>query len=438
MSGAEENWVGFDDVSYEDWYGESVYNMVWAGVIPASNGKFYPNAPAAKQDMLLFLFNFAHMNKEPAASYKGVPYTDVDTESVYYKPICWAYEAGILCDYEGQKLSPGGQFTKEEFCTVIMRYLSAFGIKPKAVGSTKMFEDSLKISDSAKSFVFASGLAGFINGDDEGKFHPKACVTRAEMAKVFCKMFISSRIKVKDGDKLVDTSSGAYDGYYDEYKKKLNPHKAYVEKGNAVSLSYFDDAVFVGDSVSMSLQLYCAARKALGKASFLCAGSLSPLNAHWPVSDESVHPIYKGKKLTVEDAVAATGARKVYIMLGVNSLALGFDNCVSDMVSLINKILEKSPEATIIIQSVTPMTKDSPIKKSTLNNDVIRRYNAKLLELANDNGWYYVNVSEAVKDSEGNLKKKYCSDPDSMGIHFTFEADKAWVDYLLTHAPQID
>ncbi len=436
-SGAEEVWAGFKDVSYEDWYGESVYNMVWAGVIPASNGNFYPNAPAARQDLLLFLYNFAHMNREPAASCKAVPYTDVDKESAYYKSICWAYASGILCDYKDKKLSPGGQFTKEEFCTVIMRYLSAFGIKPKAVGSAEMFEDSLKISDSAKSFVLASRLAGFINGDEGGKFHPKSSVTRAEMAKVFSKMFISSRIKVKEGDRLVDTSAGAYDWCYDDYEKKMNPHKAYVEKGKAVSSSYFNDAVFVGDSVSMSLQLYSASKKSLGKASFVCAASLSPYNAHWEVSSGSKHPVFKGKKQKVEDAVAASGARKVYIMLGINSLGMGVDRCVSDLTKLIDKILAKSPKATIILQSVTPMTKDSPIKKSTLNNDIIRQYNAKLLELANDNGWYYVNVSEAFKDSEGNLKKSYCSDPSAMGIHFTFEADKVWVDYLITHAPQI-
>ena len=122
-------------------------------------------------------------------------------------------------------------------------------------------------------------------------------------------------------------------------------------------------------------------------------------------------------------------------MLGVNSLAFGFDECVDEMVLLIEKIEEKSPDAEIIIQSVTPMTKTSPIKTSKLNNEVIAQYNGRLLDIAGKRRWYYVDVAKAVSDEENYLRDDYCSDPKSMGIHFNFEADKAWIEYLKTHVP---
>ena len=81
------------------------------------------------------------------------------------------------------------------------------------------------------------------------------------------------------------------------------------------------------------------------------------------------------------------------------------------------------------------MTKDSPITRSTLNNQVIGNYNQKLYDMAKENGWYYVNVAEAMSDEEGYLKPEYCSDPATMGIHFNYTADKVWIDYLRTHIP---
>ena len=43
------------------------------------------------------------------------------------------------------------------------------------------------------------------------------------------------------------------------------------------------------------------------------------------------------------------------------------------------------------------------------------------------------HVALLLKDDEGNLKREYCSDPDNMGVHFTDEGCKVWIDYLRTH-----
>ena len=83
------------------------------------------------------------------------------------------------------------------------------------------------------------------------------------------------------------------------------------------------------------------------------------------------------------------------------------------------------------------MTKKSPIYAKNLNNDIIYSYNEKLLALAQQNGWYFVNVAECVSDKDKYLKEDFCSDPREMGIHFNYEADEVWVDYLRTHVPNI-
>lgn len=213
-----------------------------------------------------------------------------------------------------------------------------------------------------------------------------------------------------------------------------------LPKNAAVSGSWFDDAVFVGDSVSLKLTMYESSVDRLGKAKFLTAGSLSATNALWNVSDKSVHPKYKGKKQKVEDSISQmSDVKKVYIMLGMNDInAVGPKNGIKNFEKLCNNILKKSPDVQIYVQSVTPLikgSKSSVPKEGKLNNKTIYEYNKMLASLAQKRGWYFVNVSEVMYDEEGYLKKDYCGDPTSMGLHFTNAGCKAWIDYLLTHTP---
>ena len=207
-----------------------------------------------------------------------------------------------------------------------------------------------------------------------------------------------------------------------------------------VDASYFDDAVFIGDSVSLKLQYYVRDKRKseegfLGKAQFLTAGSFSYINALTSVTEESVHPSYQGTKMLLENAVAACGAKKLYIMLGMNDIAGGnYDNTLRNLSLVISRILEKAPDVTFYFESVTPRMADSQTRK--LNNEIIRTYNQKLQEYCEENGYYYVDVYSVLCDEEGNLPSRFCSDPVStggMGIHFTNEACAVWIDYLYTH-----
>ena len=206
--------------------------------------------------------------------------------------------------------------------------------------------------------------------------------------------------------------------------------------------SYFDDAVFIGDSVSLKLERYTTQQRSsnpgfFGKAQFLTAGSMGSGNALEAPSSDSIHPLYNGQKMALADSVKASGAKKVYIMLGMNDLApYGVDGAVENMQKLITTILEKTPDAKIYIQSATPLVKAKNISTHKLNNTNMAAYNEKLAALCAEQGYYFVDVASVVSDSEGNLIQSYCSDPDNMGIHFTDEGCQVWVDYLYTHTAQ--
>ncbi len=212
--------------------------------------------------------------------------------------------------------------------------------------------------------------------------------------------------------------------------------------GERVEDSYFDDAVFIGDSVSVMLQYYTMAMRAddpdfLGKAQFLTAGSFGYRHAVSAVSDSSIHPTYNGQEMLLEDAIAQMGAKKIYIMLGMNDISNGnYTRTLENVTTLVSRILEQSPDAKFYFQSVTPRMENS--ETSYLNNDIISTFNTKLAAYCEENHYYFVNVYEGVCDENGDLPAAYCGDPVSeggkgMGIHFTYAGCAAWVDYLYTH-----
>ncbi len=208
-----------------------------------------------------------------------------------------------------------------------------------------------------------------------------------------------------------------------------------VPESAPVDGSYFDDAVFIGDSVSLKLAYYEAAVNKLGGAQFLTAGSLGSGNALWAVSSKSVHPTYQGVKMRLEESVPLTGAKKLYIMLGMNDIAVyGINGAVNNMATLIEGILANVPDMEVFIQSMTPIGATSNVaSKNGLNNTNIRRYNEALLVMAQSKGWHFVDVASVMYDSNGYLREDYCSDNYDMALHFSNAGCEAWIAYLKTH-----
>lgn len=207
--------------------------------------------------------------------------------------------------------------------------------------------------------------------------------------------------------------------------------------------SYFNDAVFIGDSISYGFELYVTEKRAngetvLGEAQFLTSGSLSYGNSLWDVSDESVHPTYNGEKMKLEDAIAQIKPGKIFILLGTNDVALyGVEQTVANADTEISRMLEASPGADIFIMSTTP--KYSPAKSDVdgaLNNADIDALNVAMRQFAVEKGYNFMNIAPLFKDETGGLAADYCSDKEGMGIHFTSAAYDIWLDFLYSYGKQ--
>lgn len=192
-----------------------------------------------------------------------------------------------------------------------------------------------------------------------------------------------------------------------------------------VDASFFDDAVFVGDSVSLKLSYYAAASGELGKAKFLTVGSYGVGNAIYDHPDTKLR--YQGIAYTnVEEAIAATGCNKLFIMLGMNDIGrFGVSTSITNWATLLNLIRSTCPNITIYIQSMTPIWTGG--EKGGITNARANSYNAELKTFAANNGCKFIDIAPYMKDSTGGLATAFCSDSF---VHLTNEGAKTWVQVL--------
>lgn len=204
-----------------------------------------------------------------------------------------------------------------------------------------------------------------------------------------------------------------------------DPVKAPPESFEGAS-AYFHDAVFVGDSVSMQLSYYAAETGLLGNAQFLVRGSYSVAHA---VNSTMLMP-FQEEEIELPDAIAATGAKKVFFLLGTNDIALhGIEKTMENWKTLIARIRANQPDLEIFLQSMPPVWTGG--EKGGLNNPNINRYNEALASFAKENNCTYIDISSYLKDATGGLATVYCID---RYVHLTEEGADVWIKVLKAFA----
>ena len=384
------------DVPASSWAYKAVSYVLEKGIMETdSQGNFRLQEEMTRAEFVYSLWCAAG---KPAAA-AACPFRDVSSGSSYYKAVSWAAAEGIASGTSATTFSPNRDLNREQAFTFLWKALPALGLSQGSGGALSIFRDGDTVSSWARTAVEALYVRGIVSGTDENKLEPKRTVKRGEAASLL--------------------------------------YETIGKKQTAAAWSWFDDAVFIGDSVSLKLNYYVTKQRQsdsgyMEKAQFLTSGSLGSGNALWEVSSQSVHPAYQGKKMKLEESVPLTKAKKVYIMLGMNDVGVyGAEKSVQNLEELLDKIQANAPGVTFYVQSATPMYKGA--EKKVLNNSTLTEYNRLVKELCIRRGWHYVDVASVLQDDEGYLPAAYCSDRDGMGIHFTDTACRAWIDYLRTH-----
>ena len=187
-------------------------------------------------------------------------------------------------------------------------------------------------------------------------------------------------------------------------------------------MHFFDDAAFIGDSVALKLQHYQAEYGSFGSATFFTTVSYSVNHA----VNNTLFLIYQGREMTPEDALAACGAKKVFIQLGMNDIALvGIDKTIENWGVMLGRIREKNPDIEVYIQSGTPIYIGG--EKGGLNNPNMDRYNERLKVFAEENNCHYIDIATVMKNEQGGLKAEFSLDHY---VHVNYTACDAWAMVL--------
>jgi hypothetical protein len=200
-----------------------------------------------------------------------------------------------------------------------------------------------------------------------------------------------------------------------------------VPRSEAVDETYFNDAIFIGNSRTEGFILYSGLANA---TSYTSRG----LMVNTVFTDRVIN--MNGKKISVMAAVRANpNFSKVYIMLGTNELGWVYSNLfINKYAEIIDALQAINPDALIYVQSILPVTNSKSAKDKIFNNPKINQFNALLSKMAAEKKIYYLNVAEAVADSRGNLPEGSAYD----GVHLKKAYCQKWLEYLKCHTVDLE
>lgn len=196
-----------------------------------------------------------------------------------------------------------------------------------------------------------------------------------------------------------------------------------VPAGEAVEDTYFEDAVFLGDSRTEGFHLYS------GLKSGTCLYAVGTTVES--VFTKKVWPAAGKEKASLLDALAEIECGKVYLMLGINELGWSRAETFHDQYAkVIDRVREDHPNAVVALQTILPVSAKQDAKGSYVNNERIGVYNEVIRTLAEEKSCALVDVAEALTGEDGCLPPELNFD----GVHLNPAGCRIWLNYLRTHS----
>lgn len=208
------------------------------------------------------------------------------------------------------------------------------------------------------------------------------------------------------------------------FSESVSDNKAKkVYQFQKVEESYFDDALFIGDSRTVGLSEYSG----LTNATFYAKTSLTIYDFY----DKKFIPVEGEKeKITLDEALQLKQYGKIYVMFGINEMGRGTpQNFGAEYLKVLTRIRELQPDAILFVEGIMHVTAAKSESDPIYNNNNISMRNALLATVDNHHDVFYIDMNEAVCDGHGDLKAEYTFDD----IHLKASYYSLWREFLLQH-----
>lgn len=202
-----------------------------------------------------------------------------------------------------------------------------------------------------------------------------------------------------------------------------------LPQNGRVDVSYFDDAVFVGDSISTGWSVYREASGMLPNPNVVAEkGASPPANGSQWARNQNAGDLYDPL-----EAIVALSPKKIYVMLGANMLVAEGEGVEDRLVSsygvFIDDLRARLPGVKIYVQSILLPTAEYSAAHAGLTPERINRVNDRLAALSFEKNCYYLDLEEYLcKDGVLNWD---IAQPD--GLHINTDGYRGWLEYLVTH-----
>ena len=165
--------------------------------------------------------------------------------------------------------------------------------------------------------------------------------------------------------------------------------------------SYFDDALFIGDSRTVGLREYGT----LDNADYFASAGLNL----YTIKGAKVGP-KEGPKVTLEEMLEQETYGKIYVMLGINELGYDFDTTVEKYQAFIDYLFTMQPDTILYVCANMHVNSLRNELDEIHNNEAINRINQAIAAFADQKNIFYLDVNPLFDDAEGNLAEEFISD----------------------------
>ena len=191
-----------------------------------------------------------------------------------------------------------------------------------------------------------------------------------------------------------------------------------------VSASWFDDALFIGDSRTDGLRLYART----GQADYFVSTGLTVYTALTKTSSDKNFP-----SQTLRSLLGGKTYGKVLICLGLNECGTNIQRIINAYQNLVYTVRQKQPGAVIILQGVMACGRAKARSSACFGPENINRLNANIKKMAAGAGAYYIDPNTVFADSEGYLPDYLSGD----GCHFRAKYYPVWMNWIRSQVYRI-
>lgn len=182
--------------------------------------------------------------------------------------------------------------------------------------------------------------------------------------------------------------------------------------------SFFDDALFIGDSITTGLYLYGYLDPSLVYAKV----GLAPSTAFDSEIDGE----------TIDSKIKSNNPKKIYIMLGTNSVGYADGNYLADCMGELVQHISKVSKAKVYVLSIPPITYYAEADyDNALTTSAINEYNSALENVISGTKAEFLDLHSVLTAPDGYYYEEY---HEMDGIHFMGSTYQVMLSFLEKHS----